>query len=146
MRYRLSKWKKWRVCCYIYKMKLGKWKDKRFLFVKNVHTQHWSINSSNGCLWEFFLNLSSVRIFLIKARIKTLFIDNRVFPWMEQQFNKFMESDKPLKTEFKDPAFHMCLAGTVVSWCLPLEMAGSNPFTWMTNIFVTGFSEFNENI
>ena len=65
---------------------------------------------------------------------------------MEQNFSKFMESDKQLKTEFKDPAFHMCLAGTVVSWFLPWEMAGSNPLTGMTNIFVTGFSEFNENI
>ena len=39
----------------------------------------------------------------------------------------------------------MCLAGTVVaSWSLTQEVAGSNPFTVMTNIFVTEFSEFTE--
>ena len=37
----------------------------------------------------------------------------------------------------------MCLAGaTVESWSL----TGSNPFTVMTNIFVTEFNEVNENI
>ena len=46
--------------------------------------------------------------------------------------------------QFKDPVSHMCLAGTVVaSWSLMQEMAGSSPFTVMTNIF---FSEFSENI
>ena len=40
----------------------------------------------------------------------------------------------------------MCFAGTVVAfWSLTQEMAGSNPFTVMTNIFVTEFSEFSEN-
>ena len=44
--------------------------------------------------------------------------------------------------EFKDPVSHVCLAGTVVvSWSLTQEVAGSNPFTVMTNIFVTEFSE-----
>ena len=38
----------------------------------------------------------------------------------------------------------MCLAGAVVaSWSLTQEVTGSNPFTVMTNIFV---SEFSENI
>ena len=41
----------------------------------------------------------------------------------------------------------MCLAGTVVaSWSLTEEVACSNPFTVMTNIFVTEFAEFSENI
>ena len=41
----------------------------------------------------------------------------------------------------------MCLAGTVVaSWSLTQEVACSNPFTVMTNIFVTEFAEFSENI
>ena len=43
----------------------------------------------------------------------------------------------------------MCLAGTMVaSWSITQEVtvAGSSPFTVMTNIFVTEFSEFNENI
>ena len=41
----------------------------------------------------------------------------------------------------------MCLAGAVVaSWPLTQEVAGSSPFTVMTNIFVTEFSEFNETI
>ena len=45
-------------------------------------------------------------------------------------------------TQFKDPVSHMCLAGTVVvSWSLIQEVAGSSPFTLMTNIFVTDFSE-----
>ena len=39
----------------------------------------------------------------------------------------------------------MCLAGTVAaSWSLTQEVAGSSPFTVMTNIFVTEFSEFSE--
>ena len=42
----------------------------------------------------------------------------------------------------KDPVSHMCLAGTVIaSWSLTEEVAGSSPFTVMTNIFVTEFSE-----
>ena len=49
--------------------------------------------------------------------------------------------------KFKDPVSHMCLAGIVVaSWSLTQYLAGSSPFTVMTNIFVTKFSEFNENI
>ena len=37
--------------------------------------------------------------------------------------------------EFKDPVSHMCLAGAVVaSWSLTQEVAGSSPFTVMTNI------------
>ena len=41
----------------------------------------------------------------------------------------------------------MCLAGAVVaSWSLTQEVAGLSPFTVMTNIFVTKFSEFIENI
>ena len=41
----------------------------------------------------------------------------------------------------------MCLAGAVVaSWSLTQEVAGSNPFNVMTNIFVTKFAEFSENI
>ena len=45
--------------------------------------------------------------------------------------------------QFKDPVSHICLAGTVVaSRSLTQEVAGSNPFTVMTNIFVTEFSEF----
>ena len=39
----------------------------------------------------------------------------------------------------------MCLAGTVVtSWFVTQEVASSSPFTVLTNIFVTEFSEFNE--
>ena len=45
-------------------------------------------------------------------------------------------------TQFKDPVSHMCLAGAVVvSWYLIQEVEGSSPFTVMTNIFVTDFSE-----
>ena len=41
----------------------------------------------------------------------------------------------------------ICLAGSVVaSWSLMQEVEGSNPFTVMTNIFVTEFAKFSENI
>ena len=41
----------------------------------------------------------------------------------------------------------MCLTGTVVAfWLLTQEVAGVNPFTTMTNISVTEFDEFSENI
>ena len=49
--------------------------------------------------------------------------------------------------QFKDPVSHMCIAGAVVaSWSLMQEIAGSSPFTVMTNIFVTEFTELSENI
>ena len=49
--------------------------------------------------------------------------------------------------QFKDPISHMCLAGAVVaSWSLTREVASSSPFSVMTNIFVTEFAEFIENI
>ena len=39
----------------------------------------------------------------------------------------------------------MCFAGTVVAfWFFTQEVAGSNPFTVMRNIFVTEFSDFSE--
>ena len=41
-------------------------------------------------------------------------------------------------TQFKDPVSHVCLASAVVaSWSFTQEVAGSSPFTVMTNIFVT---------
>ena len=49
--------------------------------------------------------------------------------------------------QFKDPFCHMCLADTVLaSWSLTQEVAGSSPFTVMTNIIVVEFTEFSENI
>ena len=49
--------------------------------------------------------------------------------------------------QFKEPVSHMFLAGTVVaSWSLMQEVVGLSPFTVITNIFVTEFAEFNENI
>ena len=37
--------------------------------------------------------------------------------------------------QFKDPVFRLCLAGAVVaSWSPTQELAGSNPFTVVTNI------------
>ena len=51
------------------------------------------------------------------------------------------------KVKFKDPVSHMCLAGALVaSWSLTQEVAGLSLFTVMTNIFVTEFAEFSENI
>ena len=41
----------------------------------------------------------------------------------------------------------MCLAGTVeASWSLMQKVTGSNPFTVMTNTYVTEFTEIYENI
>ena len=41
----------------------------------------------------------------------------------------------------------MCLAGTVVaSWSFTQDVAGSNPFTVMTNIFVSECSEFSDRV
>ena len=49
--------------------------------------------------------------------------------------------------QFKDPVSHVCLAGAVVVfWFLTQEVACLSPVTVMTNIYVTGFSKFNENI
>ena len=52
--------------------------------------------------------------------------------------------------QFKDPVSHICLVGTVVaSWSFTQRggwVAGLSPFTVMTNIFVTEFAEFSENI
>ena len=49
--------------------------------------------------------------------------------------------------QFKDPVSDMCLAGTLVaSWSLTQQVAGLSPFAVMTNIFVTEFAEFTENI
>ena len=49
--------------------------------------------------------------------------------------------------QFIGPVSHMCLVDAVVaSWSLTQDVAGSSPFTVLTNIFVTEFTEFNENI
>ena len=49
--------------------------------------------------------------------------------------------------QFKDPVSHMFLVSAVVaSWSLTQNMAGSSHFTVMTNIFVTEFAEFIENV
>ena len=49
--------------------------------------------------------------------------------------------------QFKDTVSYMYLTGAmVISWSLKQEVAGSNHFTVMTNIFVTEFAEFGENI
>ena len=41
----------------------------------------------------------------------------------------------------------MYMSGAVVaSWSLTHEVAGSSPFSVMTNIFVTEIAEFSENI
>ena len=72
---------------------------------------------------------------------------------MEQEFgefSEFRESDKYRsinRSQFKDPVSHLCFAGAVVaSQSLTQEVAGSNPFTVMTNAFVNEFAEFSENI
>ena len=50
-------------------------------------------------------------------------------------------------SQSKDSVSDMCLAGTVeASWSVKQKVADSNPFTVMTNFFVTEFSKFKENI
>ena len=47
--------------------------------------------------------------------------------------------------QFKDPVFHMCLAGTVVAaWSLTQEMTGSGPFN--DKYVVPEFTNFSETI
>ena len=46
--------------------------------------------------------------------------------------------------QFRDPLSHMCLAGAVVSHTRGGCVVGLSPFSVMTNIFVTEFSEFSE--
>ena len=49
--------------------------------------------------------------------------------------------------QFKDAVSHLYLAGTPVAYLsLTQEMEGSSPFAVMTNIIVTKFTEFRENI
>ena len=51
--------------------------------------------------------------------------------------------------QFKDPVSDICLTGVVVasfSNTKGVWVAGSSPFTVMTNIFITEFIEFSENI
>ena len=52
------------------------------------------------------------------------------------------------KSQFKDPVSGIYLAGAVVvSRSLTQEVAGSSPFTVMTNIFWSfEFAKFSENI
>ena len=50
-------------------------------------------------------------------------------------------------SQFKDPVSHVCLAGAVVGfWSRIQEVAGSKPFTVMSDLFGTDFAEFSENI
>ena len=47
--------------------------------------------------------------------------------------------------KFKDPVSHMCLSDAVVApRSLTQVVAGLSPFTVMTDILVTEFSEFSE--
>ena len=49
--------------------------------------------------------------------------------------------------KLNDSVSNMCLAGAMVApWYLKQDVAGSSPFTVMTNIAVTEFAEFIENI
>ena len=64
------------------------------------------------------------------------------------EFSEFTKSDKSLKLkigQFKDPVSQMCLAGIVLAFRFITGIM-FNPFTVRTNILVTEFSEFNENI
>ena len=57
------------------------------------------------------------------------------------EFSKFRDSDKSLSHKLDSIA-----AALVASWSLTQQVAGSSPFTAMTNIFVTEFIEFLKNI
>ena len=57
---------------------------------------------------------------------------------MEHKFSELREIDKAQKhaLKFKDHISHMSLAGAIIaSWSLTQEVAGSNYFAEMTNIF-----------
>ena len=69
---------------------------------------------------------------------------------MEQEFSEFSESDESLKHEMgsiKHPVCHMCLSGAVVAFRSPTqEVAGSSPFTTMTNILsLSSVKKIREN-
>ena len=71
--------------------------------------------------------------------------------WKFSEFSEFKESNKTLKhnlAQFKDPVFHMCLAGIMVaSQSLTQELVGLSPlFTCNDKYFVSEFSEVNENL
>ena len=71
---------------------------------------------------------------------------------LEQEFTEFKIKGVWQITEawigLNDNVSHICLAGALVAswWQRGGWVAGSNPFTVMTNIFVTEFSKFSENI
>ena len=60
----------------------------------------------------------------------------------EQNFLEFGEFRNLI-----NPVSNMCLVGAMIAYfSLSQEVAGLSPFTVMTNLFVTQFSEFSENI
>ena len=61
---------------------------------------------------------------------------------MEQEFCDLTNHQNMNCSQFKDLVFQTCLDGAVVaSWSLTQEVASSNPFAVMINIFVADFSE-----
>ena len=81
---------------------------------------------SKSDIMGFFLNEAELSLNLMNSVNSGNLINHRSMNWVQ----------------FKDTVSHTCLAGTVVTSCSFIqEMAGSNPFTAMTNIFVTKFSE-----
>ena len=78
---------------------------------------------------EFFLNRAEFSLNSVNSANSGNLINHWSMNWVQ----------------FEDPISHMCLAGAVVaSWSLTPEVAGLSPFTVMTNIFVTVFTEFSE--
>ena len=74
--------------------------------------------------------------------------DNRVYPkWNSNSVNSANSGNLINHWSMNCSQLQLCFAGAVVaSQSLKQEMAYSNPFTVMTNIFVTEFPEFSENI
>ena len=93
------------------------------------------------------LQLTKTRNLSITANI-----NNGVFPKLSRtfsEFSEFRESDKSLKHElgsiYKDPVSHMCLVAAVVaSWSLTQEVAGSSPFTVISNILANSVKQLGK--
>ena len=68
---------------------------------------------------ELFLNVAELSLNSVNSANSGKLINHCIMNW----------------AQFKDPISHMCLADAVVaSWSLTQEVAGSSPFTVMTNI------------
>ena len=93
--------------------------------------------------------LKSTSVISVSERLAVIeYLDscNGVFPKWNGNSGNPINHWSMKRTQFKAAVSHMCLAGIVVSYTIGGWVADSNPFAAMTNIFVTEFSEFSNNI